>query len=76
MRQELWDEELREIERYLGGDTAANDERVKEWLGQLVAEVRRLHGGGSAHADDEPLKRHGDALLDGSGTRHGEHEVR
>lgn len=71
MSQHMTEADLREIEEYLEDDTTGTDSRVEQWLRGLVEEVRRLR-----LAQDEPRKMHGDALLDGSGTRHGEHEVR
>ncbi len=69
MSERLREADLREIEDYLASGAAGQDDRVATWLRALLAEVRRLR-------EDAPHKMHGDALLDGSGTRHGEHEVR
>lgn len=71
MAEHIREQELRAIEEYLEGGGAGDEEQVRHWLRSLVAEVRRLRV-----VEDEPQKRHGDALLHGSGTRHGEHEVR
>ncbi len=71
MAEHLREQELREIEEYLESAGAGGEEQVRHWLRSLVAEVRRLRA-----AEGEPQKTHGDALLHGSGTRHGEHEVR
>ncbi|HEV2130644.1 MAG TPA: hypothetical protein VGR27_06055 [Longimicrobiaceae bacterium] len=71
MAERFGEQELREIEEYLGGGGTGGEEQVRHWLRSLVAEVRRLRA-----AEGEPQKMHGDALLHGSGTRHGEHEVR
>ncbi|CAN5905322.1 hypothetical protein BH23GEM7_BH23GEM7_10800 [soil metagenome] len=70
MAEHIREQELRAIEEYLKGG-AGGEEQVKHWLRDLVAEVRRLRA-----VEDEPRKMHGDALLHGSGTRHGEHQVR
>jgi hypothetical protein len=61
--------ELQEIDAYLAGESGsgAGDERTRNWVRRLRGEVQRLRDAGA------PLKQHGDALLDGSGTRHGEH---
>jgi hypothetical protein len=62
----MTDAELHEIDNYLA-HTPVTGERTETWLRRLRDEVRWLREA------DAPLKQHGDALLDGSGTRHGEH---
>lgn len=77
MADRLGEQELREIDEYLAGGSSADENKVKRWLRSLRQEVGSRGEAGSAgtHPDEGPLKMHGDALLDGSGTRHGGHEV-
>ena len=75
MNERLSDADLQEIDAYLTSGATGADTRVKGWLRRLTHEVREARGTRS-QTEDSPQKRHGDALQDGSGTRHGEHEVR
>lgn len=70
MADQLTDKELQEIDQYLTGASDADEAQVKGWLRRLRAQVHP-----HAQVDKAPLKAHGDALLDGSGTRHGLHET-
>ncbi|MBA4159117.1 MAG: hypothetical protein H0X65_16810 [Gemmatimonadetes bacterium] len=74
MSERLSDADLREIDTFLTAGEAGTDNRVNGWLRRLSAEVRESRS--AVRGEDSPQKRHGDALADGSGTRHGEHEVR
>lgn len=74
MSERLSDADLQEIDAYLTSGETGPDNRVNGWLRRLSAEVRESRSGASG--EDSPQKRHGDALADGSGTRHGEHDIR
>ncbi len=77
MADRLGEQDLREIDEYLAGGGSADENKVKGWLRSLRHEVGSRGEATStrAHADEAPLKMHGDALLDGSGTRHGAHGI-
>lgn len=77
MADRLGEQELREIDEYLGGGGSADENKVKGWLRSLRQQAgsRGEADSTGAHLDEAPLKVHGDALLDGSGTRHGAHEI-
>jgi hypothetical protein len=75
MSERLSNVELQEIDAYLASGATSSDTRVNGWLRSLADEVRESRGA-AAGVEDSPQKRHGDALQDGSGTRHGEHELR
>ncbi len=77
MADRLGEQELRDIDSYLAGEATADENQVKGWLRRLRQEVglRGQAGSAGTHPDEGPLKMHGDALLDGSGTRHGGHKI-
>jgi len=72
MSERLTDAELSEIERYLG--EGGGEERTGRWLRLLLAEARAHRG--THGVESAPLKQECDALMHGSGTRHGEHRAR
>ncbi|CAN5817793.1 hypothetical protein BH23GEM5_BH23GEM5_13240 [soil metagenome] len=77
MADRLGEQDLREIDEYLAGEGDADKNKVKGWLRSLRHQVGSHGESGSTgtHPDKAPLKMHGDALLDGSGTRHGAHGI-
>ncbi|CAA9311083.1 MAG: hypothetical protein AVDCRST_MAG89-1122 [uncultured Gemmatimonadetes bacterium] len=77
MADRLGEQELRDIDNYLAGEATADEHQVKGWLRRLRQQAASGAEAGptGTHPDEGPLKMHGDALLDGSGTRHGGHEI-
>lgn len=79
MSERLSEQELREIERYLESPEGERPgPQVGDWLRRLLTEVRQGREGDTGREVPEggTRKRHGDALLEGEGTRHGEEPSR
>jgi hypothetical protein len=67
---DLSSEELHDVRRYLDRTSTVEDDQVHGWLRRLTSEVERVRAV-PASGGDHSMKPHGDALEDGSGSRHG-----
>jgi len=71
MHNPLNEQELRSIEDAAASGKLRDHDDLDRWVGSLLAEVRRSRSGAGGREQDGPHKLQGDALIDGSGSRHG-----
>jgi hypothetical protein len=66
----LSDHELDQVAEAIRSGSLRDDPRLADWVRRMLAELRSARGSADAAAPT-PSKAHGDALLEGNGSRHG-----